>query len=132
MDTADVSVGSRYVAGGGVENWPIRRRFSSLAVNLLSRVLMGLPIRDTTGSYRAYKLEKIRAIDFDTFVSTGYAFQEEMAFRCKLVGCRMTEVPITFRNRTRGTSKVSPSEMMSSLTDLVRIAASRTIIRKVS
>jgi len=132
VKSADVAVGSRYVRGGSTENWPLLRRLTSRAVNLLSRALMGLPLKDVTGAYRAYRLEKIRKINFDNFISKGYSFQEEMAFRCKLAGCRMVEVPITFRNRERGTSKVSPGEMFTSLASLARIAASRSIMRPLS
>jgi len=127
---ADVAVGSRYVPGGGVEKWSVLRRITSRCVNLLSRTLMGLPINDATGAYRAYRVDKIRAINFDTFISTGYSFQEEMAFRCKLAGCRMLEVPIVFRNRAKGESKVTLNEVVNSFISLFRIAFSRTVARE--
>jgi len=92
-------------------------------------MLLGLSIHDTTGAYRAYKLEKIRAVRFDTFISLGYSFQEEMAFRCKMAGCRMVEIPIVFRNRVRGESKVSLREIVDSLASLFKIAFSRPLAR---
>jgi len=129
LSGADVAVGSRYVAMGGVENWSMLRRLASACVNLMSRALLGLSIKDTTGAYRAYKVIKIRQINYDNFISLGYSFQEEMAFRCKMAGCRMVEIPIIFRNRVYGESKVSLNEIIVSFTSLFRIAFSRPLAR---
>lgn len=82
MDRADVVIGSRYVSGGGITGWPFLRHFMSRGINIYSRWLLGLKSRDCSGAFRCYRISKLREIDFSKFRSRGYAFQEEMLYRC--------------------------------------------------
>jgi dolichol-phosphate mannosyltransferase len=111
----DTAVGSRYVAGGGVENWPLKRKLMSRCVNLYARTLLWLGPHDTSGAYRCYRVSKLKEIDFDTFLSKGYSFQEEMMWRLKRAGARFAEVPIIFVDRVRGQSKINMKEAWRAL-----------------
>lgn len=104
---ADIVVGSRYVPGGSIPNWPPYRRGLSKFGNRYATAMLGLGIHDATSGFRAYTSAAIRRIDVEGTVTTGYGFQIELANRAALTGCRMTEVPIVFRDRVRGTSKMS-------------------------
>jgi dolichol-phosphate mannosyltransferase len=115
MNRYDVMIGSRYVPGGGVRNWPFRRQLTSRSVNGLSRLLLRIPAHDTSGAYRCYRVDKLRDIDFDSLWSKGYSFQEEILYRCRKAGCRMGETPIIFEDRRAGSSKVNWKEMARSL-----------------
>ncbi len=105
---ADVVIGSRYVSGGGVENWPLSRRMLSRGGNIYAAVMLGTRIRDMTGGYRAFRAEAVRRLDPASCKASGYAFQIEMAWKAAALGMRVAEVPITFRDRTRGSSKMTP------------------------
>jgi dolichol-phosphate mannosyltransferase len=115
MDHADVMIGSRYVAGGGSEGWPLSRRIISRCVNGLVAFLMRLPAHDCSGAYRCYRISKLREAKLDRIVSQGYSFQQEVLYRCRKAGCRMDEVPILFANRRAGASKVNWYEAARSL-----------------
>ena len=119
MDGADVMIGSRYVKGGGVVNWPWRRRVMSQLVNLFARVTLRIPAHDTSGAYRCYRVEKLAHINLDRIWSRGYSFQEEMLYRCRQAGCRMRETPILFEDRRAGASKVNTLEAVRSIGILV-------------
>lgn len=106
----DVMIGSRYIPGGGIEGWPLKRHLMSRAVNLYSRWLLGLKPKDCSGGYRCYRVAKLAEIDFDSFVSHGYSFQEEILWRLKRAGSRFGETPITFVDRVRGNSKINSGE----------------------
>lgn len=106
----DVMIGSRYVPGGGVENWPLKRRLMSRGVNCYARMLLGLPARDCSGAFRCYRVATLAQLDFDAFLSRGYSFQEEVLYRLRRIGARMKETPITFADRTRGQSKIDGRE----------------------
>ncbi len=121
MDTADVSIGSRYIPGGGVENWPLSRQFMSRATGQLVRFLLGLPVRDTSGNYRCYRVSLLRRANLDNMVSRGYSFQQEILHRCHLAGARFGETPIVFADRRIGKSKANVKEMIGSLSALVRL-----------
>jgi dolichol-phosphate mannosyltransferase len=121
MRRYDVMIGSRYIAGGGTVNWPLVRRMISGGVNALSRVLMRLPARDTSGGFRCYRVDKLRQTRLDNLLSTGYSFQEEMLFRCRLAGCRIGETPIVFEDRRAGASKADLREAVSSLATILRV-----------
>jgi dolichol-phosphate mannosyltransferase len=108
-DGADLSIGSRYVAGGGTPGWPARRRLLSRAGGWYARTLLRLPVRDVTSGYRAYRAQLLRDIDLDTVTTNGYGFQIEMTQRARQAGAMITEVPIVFRDRAAGTSKMSPA-----------------------
>lgn len=117
----DVKIGSRYIPGGGVENWPLSRYLISRGVNVLTRVLLHIPARDASGGFRCYRTSLLRRIDLDHFWSKGYSFQEEMLFRCILAGARVKETPIVFADRREGTSKANVKEMVMSLSVLLRL-----------
>jgi dolichol-phosphate mannosyltransferase len=115
MATKDVMIGSRYVPGGGTENWPKAREAISRAVNLVVRTFFRMGVRDASGAYRCYRVSKLREVRFDRVVSRGYSFQQEMLYRCRLAGCRLGETPIIFENRRHGKSKVNVRESVRSM-----------------
>lgn len=121
MTDADITIGSRYVAGGGVENWPLSRRLMSRATSRLVRLLLGLPIRDTSGNYRCYRIAVLRRANLDNIVSAGYSFLQEVLHRCHLAGARFAETPIVFVDRRVGSSKAGLKEMAGSLSALFRL-----------
>ncbi|MEU4564426.1 polyprenol monophosphomannose synthase [Actinoplanes sp. NPDC023936] len=103
----DVVLGTRYIPGGSVHNWPIHRLLLSRGGNIYIRMALGMPFKDATGGYRAYRIGVLDKIDVGTIASTGYSFQVEMAWRSHRQGFRMIEVPITFTEREHGVSKMS-------------------------
>ena len=103
---ADVAIGSRYVPGGGVENWPWHRRWLSSGGNLYARTMLRTSIRDMTAGYRAFRADALKLIDPATSEASGYGFQVETAWRASLAGLAIEEVPIIFRDRIAGTSKM--------------------------
>jgi dolichol-phosphate mannosyltransferase len=108
-DDADVVLGSRYVAGGGVRNWGLLRRFVSAGGSWYARVLLSTSVRDLTGGFKCYRREVLERIDLDTIESKGYAFQIETTYRAQRAGFRVVEIPITFVDREAGGSKMSKS-----------------------
>jgi dolichol-phosphate mannosyltransferase len=104
---ADLALGSRYVPGGGTENWSRGRRFVSAGGSLYARVLLGVPIRDLTGGFKCFRREVLERIDLDAVHSKGYAFKIEMTYRTIRAGFSVVEVPIVFADRTHGRSKMS-------------------------
>jgi dolichol-phosphate mannosyltransferase len=106
---ADLVIGSRWVPGGSVVNWPRRREILSRGANLYTRMALGVPVRDATGGYRAYRREVLEAIGYATVASEGYCFQIDLAWRALRAGYLVVEVPITFADRERGESKMSGS-----------------------
>jgi dolichol-phosphate mannosyltransferase len=106
-ENADVVIGSRYVPGGGVTEWGGLRRFISRGGSAYARKSLGLRIRDLTGGFKCIRREVLEAIDLDTINSRGYAFQVETTYRAILAGFRVVEVPIVFRDRREGSSKMS-------------------------
>ncbi|MGZ6994776.1 MAG: polyprenol monophosphomannose synthase [Acidimicrobiia bacterium] len=104
---ADLVIGSRYVTGGETPGWPARRRLLSRAGGGYARLLLGLDVRDVTSGYRAYRADLVRAVDLDAVTTDGYGFQIEMTHRARRVGAVIREVPIVFRDRTAGESKMS-------------------------
>jgi dolichol-phosphate mannosyltransferase len=103
----DAVLGTRYIPGGSVHNWPLRRLLLSRGGNIYIRMALGMPFRDATGGYRAYRMPVLDAINVETVASTGYSFQVELAWRAHRQGFRVTEVPITFTEREHGVSKMS-------------------------
>jgi dolichol-phosphate mannosyltransferase len=112
---ADVVLGSRYVRGGTVVNWPFRRLLLSRGGNIYTRVVLGLPLKDATGGYRAYRMSFLDKVDTGSIASQGYCFQIDLGWRAHRQGFRMVEVPITFAERERGTSKMSSSIVREAL-----------------
>lgn len=104
---ADVALGSRYVEGGGTENWGRGRRFVSAGGSFYARTLLGVPVRDVTGGFKCFKREVLEAIDLGAVSSKGYAFQIELTYRALRAGFAVVEVPIVFADRTHGASKMS-------------------------
>lgn len=125
MSSADVVIGSRYVPGGGVVGWGFRRRFMSSMINVYSRLLLGLRVRDSSGGFRCYRISRMREIDLDRILSRGYSWQEEFLFYCQRAGCRIREVPITFHDRRSGSSKVNLREAAAALGILSATAVRR-------
>jgi dolichol-phosphate mannosyltransferase len=108
IDTgAALVIGSRYVAGGKIPDWPLVRRFISRAGNVYARALLRLPVQDATAGFRVYARDALVRIDLDAVAADGYGFQIEMAYLIDRTGGLIVEVPITFRDREVGTSKMS-------------------------
>jgi dolichol-phosphate mannosyltransferase len=112
LDDADLVLGSRYVAGGVVQNWPAYRQWISRGGNLYSRIALGVPIRDITAGYRAFRRQVLEELDLEAVSSRGYCFQIDMAYRAVQAGFRVREVPITFVERERGASKMNGSVVL--------------------
>jgi dolichol-phosphate mannosyltransferase len=123
MQRCDVAIGSRYVPGGGVEGWGPLRHFMSRGINWYARLLLGLSTRDNSGAYRSYRCAKLAEVDFNRVRARGYAFQEEILYRCRLAGCRFEETPIVFRDRRYGTSKINWRESAAALWIILRLGA---------
>ena len=104
---SDVVIGSRWVPGGTVVNWPWYRLALSRGANLYTRIALGMPVRDATAGFRAYRMSVLEKMDLDTVASAGYCFQVDLTWRAYREGFRITEVPITFTERERGRSKMS-------------------------
>jgi dolichol-phosphate mannosyltransferase len=104
---ADLVIGSRWVPGGTVRNWPKSREFLSRGANTYARIMLGIGIRDATAGYRAYRAGTLRAAQLDQVLSRGYCFQIDLVLRALWAGLTVAEVPITFTERTRGASKMS-------------------------
>jgi dolichol-phosphate mannosyltransferase len=107
LDHADLVLGSRYIPGGRIEGWSRGREVLSRGGNIYTRLVLGSPYRDLTGGFKAWRAELLRKLDAASTASDGYAFQIEMTMRAKSAGARIIEVPITFRERVAGTSKMS-------------------------
>jgi dolichol-phosphate mannosyltransferase len=106
VENADLVIGSRYVPGGGVTEWGPMRRFISRGGSAYARMALGLPIRDLTGGFKCFRREVLEAINLDTIEARGYAFQVETTYRAIKAGFRVVEIPIVFRDRRDGTSKM--------------------------
>jgi dolichol-phosphate mannosyltransferase len=104
---ADVAIGSRYVAGGSIPNWPATRRVLSRVGNFYASNVLGLKIRDATSGFRAYRAGVLQTVEAGATRATGYGFQVELAYRAHRLGADIIEVPITFNDRVRGVSKMS-------------------------
>lgn len=109
LDGADVAIGSRYVSGVNVVNWPMGRVIMSYYASAYVRIVTGMNVRDTTAGFVCYRRNVLEAIDLDKIRFKGYAFQIEMKFTAFKIGCRIKEVPIIFVNRVLGTSKMNSS-----------------------
>ncbi|WP_239455576.1 polyprenol monophosphomannose synthase [Nocardioides gilvus] len=117
---ADLVIGSRWVPGGSIVNWPRSREFLSRGGNIYVRILLGLKVKDATAGFRLFRRQTLEAIDIDTVTSTGYVFQTDMAYRTAQQGLRITEVPIEFVERERGDSKMSKNVATESLKLITR------------
>jgi dolichol-phosphate mannosyltransferase len=109
VEDADLAIGSRYVEGGRVENWTPVRRGISRGGSAYARLVLGIPVGDLTGGFKCFRRKVLEAIPLDLVSSRGYAFQVEMTYRAAKAGFRIVEVPICFRERRAGASKMSGS-----------------------
>lgn len=118
---ADVAIGSRYVPGGGISDWPWNRRLLSWTANRMTRLLLRIPVRDATAGFRAYRRHVLEAIDPNTIRAEGYAFLEESLWRVHQAGFDCAESPILFQDRTRDQSKISRAEILRGMMTLLRL-----------
>ena len=118
---ADVSVGSRYLTGVNVVNWPMSRMLMSYCASAYVRFITGMDVRDTTAGYVCYRREVLQSINLDTVEFKGYAFQIEMKFTAHRMGFKIVEVPIVFVNRELGTSKMNSSIFFEALWGVIKL-----------
>ena len=119
---ADLVVGSRFVRGGRTIGWPWWRKLQSYAAAIPARLLLRLPVADVTGGFKLWRSEALRTIDVETTVSQGYVFQIETTHRAVRAGLKVVEVPITFREREAGFSKLSPAVKREGIAVVLRLA----------
>lgn len=117
----DVAVGSRYVTGGQVENWPFDRRFLSKGASVYTRMVTWMPVNDSTAGFVCYRREVLATINFDEINFVGYAFQIEMKFAAWKLGFKIVEVPITFTDRRFGTSKMNRNIVKEGILGVMKI-----------
>lgn len=117
---ADLVIGSRWIPGGSIVNWPKSREVLSRGGNIYVRLLLGMPVKDATAGFRLFRRATLEAIDIDTVTSTGYVFQTDMAYRTLQQGLTVREVPIEFIERERGDSKMSKDVATESLKLITR------------
>jgi len=122
---AGMSVGSRYVKGGGVANWPLNRLILSYGASLYVNLMLGLGVRDATAGFVCYRREVLEKIQLDAVQFVGYAFQIEMKLRAKRNGYQVKEVPITFVDRELGTSKMSMNIFREALLGVLQMRTQR-------
>jgi dolichol-phosphate mannosyltransferase len=127
---ADVMIGSRYVAGGAIEGWPLKRHVMSRGVNAYARWLLGLPAKDCSGAFRCYRVSLLAQVDFDAIRSRGYSFQEEILWHLKRLGARFEETPITFADRRHGSSKINSHEAWAALWIILSLGARNWFTRR--
>ena len=127
---ADLAIGSRYVPGGSIPNWKLHRRALSRWGNRYAAAVLGLDVRDATSGYRAYRDEALEEIDLERVRADGYGFQIEMAYNVSRNGGSIAEVPITFRDRIRGTSKMSGRIVVEALVLVTWWAARDRLLRR--
>lgn len=132
MEVADVAIGSRYTAGGSIADWGLKRRLMSYAINTYARTLLRLPLRDTSGSFRCYRVSKLKELDFELFQARGYAVLQELLYRCRRIGCRFAEVPIVFEDRRFGESKINYREVAAALWVILRLSLESLFLRRVA
>ena len=126
-DDFDVSIGSRYVEGGGVKNWAWHRLFLSRGANTMARLVLGKEVNDWTSSFRCYRVDMLKKLDLDHFKSDGYAFAEEMLFTCRFAGYSTFEVPILFVERRAGRSKIDRKEILAAVYRLFAMGLKRVL-----
>ncbi len=117
---ADLVIGSRWVKGGSVVNWPLHRKMISRVGSFYSRTMLGVNLRDITAGYRAFRRETLEALDFGAIESVGYGFQVDMTFRVAQLGKKIVEVPITFVERELGVSKMSGNIVVEAMLNVTK------------
>jgi glycosyltransferase involved in cell wall biosynthesis len=128
-ETNHVTIGSRYVPGGAVQNWSLIRRILSRGGNIYVRLLLGLPVKDSTSGFRVYRREALRELITHQLRSEGYAFQIELAYRAWRRGMTVGEVPITFEERRHGQSKISRAIVLEALWHVLAWAVRDRVFR---
>ncbi len=117
----DIIIGSRYIAGGKIENWSLLRRFMSKSANLFTKKILKLPVSDCTSGYRCYKKEVLKNEEIQRITANGYSFLEELLYASYKKGYKIVEIPICFVERRYGSSKLSKKEIMKFLFTLIRL-----------
>ncbi|MDY6863195.1 MAG: polyprenol monophosphomannose synthase [Thermodesulfobacteriota bacterium] len=117
----DLVIGSRYISGGGIENWPLYRKFLSRGANIFAHFFLRLPVHDYTSGYRFYKLETISRLSLDEIFSDGYSFLVEIVYRGYKSGWNIGEIPIIFTDRVAGKSKISKIEIFKAILTIFRL-----------
>jgi dolichol-phosphate mannosyltransferase len=126
----DVMIGSRYVPGGGIEGWTLRRHLMSRGVNWYARWLLGLAPRDVSGGFRCYRTAALARLDLEAVRSRGYSFQEEILWRLRRLGARFGETPIVFVDRRHGRSKIDLGEACAALWIILALAVGGRLGRR--
>ena len=117
----DLAIGSRYVKGGAIENWPFIRHFLSYGASLYVRMITWMPIKDPTAGYKCYSAQVLRAIDLDKVRFIGYAFQIEMKYKAWCKGFKVKEIPVTFTDRIEGSSKMSKAIVREAIFGVLKL-----------
>ena len=125
MANHDIMIGSRYVDGGGTRHWGLHRQILSRTANRVTHLLLKLPAKDATAGLRCYARRVLETVDPRGIRSEGYAYQEEMLFRCHRAGFTIGETPIIFEERRAGRSKINRAEVFKAMATLVRLRFSR-------
>lgn len=128
-ESADLVLGSRYIGGIRVMNWPLSRLLISTFAGVFVRAITGMPIMDPTGGFKCFRREVLEAIDFDKITSSGYSFQIEMSHHAWMKGFRIVEIPITFEDRRAGFSKMSKNIAVEAFFKVWKLAASHCFRR---
>lgn len=121
IETSDIVLGSRYIHGVTVVNWPMSRLLLSYFANVYARFVTGLPVQDTTGGFKCFRIEALKALDLAKLQSGGYSFQIEVTYRLWKKGFRIKEIPIIFKDRVAGASKMSGKIIKEALWLLIRL-----------
>ncbi|MCE2962121.1 MAG: polyprenol monophosphomannose synthase [Chitinophagales bacterium] len=121
LEGADVAVGSRYIEGGGVYNWPKRRILLSKGASLYARLITGIPVQDTTAGFVCYRREFLENLNMDKIVFKGYAFQIQMKYAAYLMGYIIKEIPIWFKDREEGVSKMSSNIIQEAILGVLKL-----------
>jgi dolichol-phosphate mannosyltransferase len=122
---ADLVLGSRYVRGGGVENWPAMRKLISMGGSLYARTILGLGIKDLTGGFKCFRRRVLETIDFENLITGGYGFQIEMTYKAVKLGFKVVETPIIFPDRVVGKSKMSKKIFIEALLNMWKLRFSK-------
>ncbi len=130
VDTADLVLGSRYLTGANVVNWPLSRLLISYGGNVYARLVTGLPVRDCTGGFKCFRRKVLESIDFDRISAAGYSFQIEMTWLAWKKGYRIKEIPIVFVDRKRGKSKMSTRIISEGLLLIWRLRVASLFLKK--
>ena len=128
-DGADVAIGSRYVPGGQTPDWPAARRIISRGGNLYARTMLGIATRDATAGFRAFRADSLARLPYRSAQASGYGFQVEMAWRANQAGMNVVELPITFRDRAMGTSKMGSGIVVEAMWLVTRWGVARLVGR---